>query len=607
MYKKDDLLVINVPLRNQVNMNMRIFLVVFTVLGSHLLSIGQAVQIDENVMRTIETENTSEVFIVMNAQADVSQAKHIRKKSAKGAFVFKTLQAFNARSQQDIIQWLQSHGYHYQSLVVANGVFAQIDAKALQYLRTRSDVKAIAANPMIPLPQSEKVPNSVLRNKELAAWGISKINAQNVWDLGIRGAGIVVGGQDTGYDHLHPVISRKYRGYIDSVSFDHAYNWHDAIHEIDPIHGDSIISSENNPCGLDSPIPCDDHSHGTHTVGTMVGETEDKVYGIAPDAEWIGCRCMERGYGTPFTYLECFEWFLAPTDENGLNPDPDKAPHVINNSWGCPPMEGCNATNFDLIDEAINNLRAAGIVVVASAGNEGRSGCGTVNDPPAMFDGALAVGASDIDDSLAAFSSRGPVLVDGSMRMKPNVVAPGVSIRSAVLGGGTASWSGTSMAGPHVAGAVALLISAVPDLAGQVEVIEDLLESTAIPLFLEDSCGGIAGTDSPNPFFGYGRIDVLAAVQKALDQQTSVTPTYNESSVTLFPNPTRSYIYLQFPEAPTRAIIHIYNEIGQQVHTHSIPDHQVIQKIDIQQLPKGIYWIRVYGEKTYRPVKMIKM
>ena len=100
---------------------------------------------------------------------------------------------------------------------------------------------------------------------------------------------------------------------------------------------------------------------------------------------------MERGYGTPVTYLECFEWFLAPTDGNGLDPRPELAPHVINNSWVCPPSEGCDPDSLRTI---VENTRAAGIVVVASAGNSG-SECGSVEYPPAIYAAAFSVGATD--------------------------------------------------------------------------------------------------------------------------------------------------------------------------------------------------------------------
>jgi serine protease AprX len=122
----------------------------------------------------------------------------------------------------------------------------------------------------------------------------------------LSGQGVVVGGQDTGYQWDHPAIKSQYRGW-DGVEADHAYSWHDAIHE-------DLGSLDLNHCGFDSPVPCDDHGHGTHTMGTIVGGADNvgTQIGVAPGARWIGCRNMENGWGTPATYSECYEWFMAP-------------------------------------------------------------------------------------------------------------------------------------------------------------------------------------------------------------------------------------------------------------------------------------------------------
>ena len=217
---------------------------------------------------------------------------------------------------------------------------------------------------------------------------------------------------------------------------------------------------------------------------------------------------MNSGWGTPTTYTECYQWFMAPTKMDGTEPDPTKAPDVINNSWGCPPGEGCTDPNVLLT--VVQNVRAAGIVTVHSAGNSG-SACGTVLDPAAIYDDSFSVGATNGSDSIASFSSRGPVTIDGSNRRKPDVSAPGVSIRSSVRGGGYGYMSGTSMAGPHVAGAVALLISAYPWLADHVDTLENILEQSAVDRTSSQGCGGDSATAVPNNVYGWGRIDVLAA------------------------------------------------------------------------------------------------
>jgi subtilisin family serine protease len=215
---------------------------------------------------------------------------------------------------------------------------------------------------------------------------------------------------------------------------------------------------------------------------------------------------MDEGDGTPTTYSECFQWFIAPTDVAGQNPDPSKAPHVINNSWGCPDFEGC--TDPDILKTVVENTRAAGIVVVVSAGNSGSS-CSSVETPAAIYEASLSVGATDINDNIAGFSSRGPVTVDGSNRLKPNVSAPGVSVRSSFPGGAYGTISGTSMAGPHVAGQVALLIAAQPQLAGEVATLEACIEETAVPRTTAQSCGSVPGSEIPNNTYGFGRIALV--------------------------------------------------------------------------------------------------
>jgi len=322
-----------------------------------------------------------------------------------------------------------------------------------------------------------------------------------VWNLGYEGQGITVAGADTGVRWDHPALIERYRG-NQGGTVSHAYHWHDAVH------------AAGSSCGANSPVPCDDHSHGSHTVGTMVGVAGSNQIGIAPRAQWIACRNMNAGDGSPATYLECMDWFLAPTDASGANPQPLLAPHVINNSWGCPPSEGCTAQQSALLETAVNNLRAAGILFVAAAGNSG-SACGSIVDPPAWFAGSLTVGNSRLDGTIANSSSRGPISVDGSGRLKPDLSAPGTTIRSALNSGGYGNMSGTSMAAPHVAGVAALVMSAYPHYQRNPEALEALLKQAVVPLNLTQTCGGIAPDVYPNPVAGHGRIDAMRAIELA--------------------------------------------------------------------------------------------
>jgi uncharacterized repeat protein (TIGR01451 family) len=384
-------------------------------------------------------------------------------------------------------------------------------------------------------------------------WNIDWVNAPDVWAAGHNGQGAVIGGQDTGYDWDHAALIDQYRGWNGSTT-DHDYNWHDAIHE------DNSATGPGNPCGFNSAQPCDDHGHGTHTLGTMVGDDGgSNQVGMAPGASWIGCRNMEQGVGTPATYSECYQWFLAPYPVGGdpfRDGDPDKAPHVINNSWGCPPSEGCTDPNVLLT--VVENVRAAGIVTVHSAGNEG-PGCSSVGNPATIYDASFSVGATAYsNDDIASFSSRGPVSTDGSNRLKPDISAPGVLIRSTTPNDGYGHSSGTSMAGPHVAGLVALLISAEPALAGQVDLIESIIQQTAVPLFTDEGCGGDTPASLPNHTFGYGRIDALAAFEAIdnLPHALSVNKRASTTAVTAGDNLTYTLTVSHFhPLSPTHNVV----------------------------------------------------
>jgi subtilisin family serine protease len=342
-------------------------------------------------------------------------------------------------------------------------------------------------------------------------WNVTWVHAPGVWSLGYSGQGIVYANADTGVQWDHPALQSHYRGWT-SAAADHNYNWWDAIHE--------TLTSGTNPCGLSVTAPCDDHGHGTHTTGTGIGDDgAGNQVGVAPGAQWIACRNMERGYGRPSTYIECLEFFLAPWDLNRANPDPSRHADVVSNSYTCPTSEGCTAHS---LQTAVENLRAAGIFMSVSAGNSG-STCSTISSPPGLEDAVITVGATDYQSNvIAGLSSRGPVTVDGSPLRKPDVVAPGISVRSSTLGGGYGLSSGTSMAAPHVAGVVALLWSALPALRGDVDATESLLEESALHLTSSQGCGGDAANAVPNNVYGYGLIDALAAYTLAQPTPTPI-------------------------------------------------------------------------------------
>ena len=461
-------------------------------------------------------DGQAEMLIVLAEQADLAPAAGLTTKAAKGRFVFERLRATAERTQGPLLAELARLGAPSRPFWAANFVWTKCDLALAQALAEREDVARLETNPRLVLDPPSVDPDALLRSEapEAIEWNISWVNADDVWGLGYTGQGAVIGGQDTGYKWDHVALKGKYRGWNGSTA-NHNYSWHDAIH------------SGGGTCGANSTQPCDDQGHGTHTMGTMVGDDgAGNQVGMAPGARWIGCRNMDVGAGTPTTYIECFEWFIAPTDLLNQNPDPAMAPDAINNSWGCPDSEGCNPANFAVMQQVVENVRAAGIFVAVSAGNDGSS-CSTVNTPAAIYDASFSVGATgDHADTIAGFSSRGPVTVDGSNRMKPDISAPGSNIRSSTRDGSyQGGWDGTSMAGPHVAGLVGLLVSAAPGAAGNIDLLEDVIRQSAFHPAFGGACSVAAGV-FPNNTFGAGRIDALAAVNLLLSQAffAAVTP-----------------------------------------------------------------------------------
>jgi serine protease AprX len=452
------------------------------------------------------------LLVVLRARADLSGAEKLTDRGERRRFVFEALRSTADFSQRDLLRRLRAAGVSHRPFWLVNMIGVEGDRTLAEDLAKRSDVSLLASDRPAPLsrPPTPEPGISPFAAAAVEA-SLEQIRATDVWDLGYTGQGVVVGIADTGVAWEHPALKNRYRGF-DGASVSHAHNWHDSVHDAAP----------GNPCGSDSPFPCDDNNHGTHVAGTAVGaDGEENSIGVAPGAQWIGCRNMDANFGTPARYTECFEFFVAPTDSNGQNPRPDLGADVISNSWGCPDFEGC--TDPDVLRAVVENTRAAGIFISVAAGNEG-SGCSTVATVPGFYEASFSVGAVSALDTIASFSSRGPVTVDGSNRIKPDIVAPGVSIRSSVPGDGYAHFSGTSMATPHVSGAVALLWSAAHWLAGHVPETEELLRSTAVHLTSEEQCGGVSGASIPNPVFGWGRLDIGAAVASALSSAQPPTP-----------------------------------------------------------------------------------
>ncbi len=429
------------------------------------------------------------MFVILKEQADLSSAASIPDGLVRRQYVYDTLVSHANTTQADLRQGFDQFGLEYTSYYLVNAIQIKGNVLIRLWLLTRPEVDRVLDNPWLrPLPVIPPEGTGHPASAQDIPWNITMIEAQRVWqELGITGEGIVVGQSDSGVQGTHPQLADSYRG----RDGHNDYNW------LDPWYHTTQ--------------PTDIGGHGTHTLGTILGETT----GVAPGATWFGCVNLARNLGNPALYLDCMQFMLAPFPQNGdplRDGDPSRGAHVINNSWGCPEIEGCDATSLYY---GVRNLRLAGIFVVASAGNDGPA-CNSLNTPPAIYDEAFSVGAIDSTGQIAFFSSIGPVTSDGSQRVKPDIMAPGVDVFSSMPGNTYAANSGTSMAGPHVVGLVALMWSANPALIGNMDVTEQIIIETADPYTGSmPACPGASGT--PSTVVGYGVINAYNAVKAALD------------------------------------------------------------------------------------------
>ena len=501
----------------------------FAAISSSRATSGDAAtKIAPWVMDHTANGQQAEFIVVLADQADLSGAATLPTKIAKGRFVRDTLWNKAQTTQAPILQWLRERGLEHRSFYSVNALLVKGDRATAEALAARSDVARVEGNPRIQnFPQGAvgiQVPSQPAAPEGIEP-GVAYVHAPDVWALGHTGEGIVIASADTGVRWTHNALKPHYRGWDGSVA-DHDYNWHDSIHD-----------SVGNPCGNDSPFPCDDYFHGSHTTGTAIGDDgASNQIGVAPGAKWIACRNMDDGNGTPARYIECMDFFLAPYPVGGdpSQGDPTKAPDITTNSWGCPTSEGCGVTT---LQSAVEGQRAAGIEMVVAAGNSGPS-CSTVSDPPSFYDASYTVGALNTGtDTLASFSSRGPVTVDGSNRIKPDVAAPGTNTRSASNTSDNAYTiaSGTSMATPHTAGTVALLWSARPEFKPDLDATEADINNSAVHI----NSTACSSTGIPNNLFGWGRIDALAAVQAGGTPTPTPTPTPAAIKVNLSVSPTQ--------------------------------------------------------------------
>jgi subtilisin family serine protease len=377
----------------------------------------------------------------------------------------------------------------YQPFWIANAVAVTALPEVINEIAMLPGVREISYDTQLELVE----PVDQTPAKDVSAMGaesgLREINAPPVWAMGYTGEGVLVSHLDTGVDGSHPAFAARWRGLEPGVTPGEAF--------FDPV--------------THWTFPQDSGYHGTHTMGTICGVTPGDTIGVAFNATWISAAVIDRISleRTESDAILAFQWTADPDGDPGTV---DDVPVVSSNSWGFSPIyHGVPYCN-DVFWASMDGAEAAGVAVVFAAGNEG-SGSKTLRTPADRITtdvNAFSVGAlSPGSTSIAYFSSRGPSGCD-NVTIKPEVSARGEDVRSAYPGGGYTNLSGTSMAAPHVAGAVALLNDVNPDILP--ERAKQILMETAVDL-------GSAGEDNT---YGWGRIDVAAAAMQVRNEMGGI-------------------------------------------------------------------------------------
>ncbi len=372
----------------------------------------------------------------------------------------------------------------YERFYIVNAIHALVkDASLLRELAALQEVEKITSNNKIwliePIKDEDRAASVLYQPDERRIeWGVLDVHADTVWEsLGIEGEGVTVGIIDTGVNYRLPALKQAFKGYdAQSGKIDKSY-YKDCVN------------------GMEEPEAGSVNDHGTHVAGIIVGKEGEKLnrIGVAPKAKFISAKALDEKGGDIADLLEAGEWMLR------------QKPDIINNSWG-----GDSSDDIWFKDMA-QAWKEAGIVAVFASGNqlsgEGTPGPGSIANPGNLLN-VIAVGAVDREEKLGSFSKRGPSIFDKEKKhIKPDLVAPGVQVRSVDASGRYVSWNGTSMAAPHVAGVLALMKEANPNLS--VDEMAKILQESAKPLSDREY------KDSPNMGYGYGLVDAYAAVSKA--------------------------------------------------------------------------------------------
>lgn len=476
-----------------------------TLTQAGILSPGMEAQ-----LQATHPQDELKVLVVLEARADIEQLDNMLREG----------RASMALRHETVINALQDVAMASQPPVLASLDRLQAAGKVLGYtphwlmncvvVRSfASVVPELAAIPGVDVVEPDLVPELIepvliespgRDSREIGVTpGIRSIEADRVWyELGITGVGVIVGNMDTGVNVNHEALQSRWRGNFAPA----AESWLD-------VNGGGSTPTDNN-------------GHGSHVMGTITGLAPNDSIGVCPGAQWIATNVIDSGTGPSFdnNVIIGLEWFADPDGDPGTV---DDMPVVVQHSWGVNEnfsgYVDCDSRWWDALD----NSEAAGVCHTWSAGNEG-SGSGTMRSPgdrASSVTNSFSVGSSNTAGTqISSFSSRGPAGNNcGFFNIKPEITAPGSDIYSvnAFNNTGYTNMSGTSMAGPHIAGVVGLMRAANPDL--DVETVKTIMMETA-----EDR--GTAGEDNT---WGWGLVNAYEAVLQAMSGYATLEGTVTAS------------------------------------------------------------------------------
>ena len=448
-----------------------IYICIFSTL--YAVSSSQAGQIAQKLESRLQIQSPEDeiaVIITLADQLDTSSFKIINNgllkaatKSLSRAGINKALRAKADITQRPLKNFLKRKGARkIVPFWIFNGMAVTIKAKNIDALAKQPGIQSVRLDSILSLPVT------MAGSSATPEWNLDAINAPTLWAKGYTGAGTVIASMDTGVDILHPDLASRWRGGSNS--------WFDP-------HGEHAT-------------PYDNYGHGTQTMGVMVGgDASSTAIGVAPGASWIAVKIYNDTGQALLSHIHSgFQWLLDPDGD----PNTDDLPDVVNGSWGY--EDKVNECFSEFVTD-IATLKAAGVAVVFAAGNSGPNASTSVS--PANYAESFAVGNVDEQLLIDFSSSRGPSICDNTIF--PEIVAPGINIKTTdltfngTLPNSYTFASGTSFAAPHVSGAMALLLSANPQLS--VAELESAIISSSSDL-------GDAGPDND---YGNGLLNVAAS------------------------------------------------------------------------------------------------